>query len=107
MTPAAYKSLRPEIVETLNFFVNTDYRLYGRISERTSECLKANGVNMPDFSEVAKNRISIEIIDDAVFVFGVEMDIKKVYKKYSSLNGATRGYSVNLKTHFFKFELIS
>ena len=58
-----------------------------------------------DFATIAKANVEVEVVRNSVYVLGSEKAIKKIFRKCSEFKDAHRGYSQNLKRHFFVYDL--
>ncbi len=64
-----------------------------------------------DLSLIAKEQVAVEQISGALYAFGSELAVLRIFAKYNA-NGAVHnpncriGFSQNMQMHFFSLELI-
>jgi len=58
-----------------------------------------------NYSNIAKEAVSVEIINDVIYVFGSELATLKLLKKFRNSKNARQDYSVNLETFYFSLDL--
>lgn len=58
-----------------------------------------------NYSNIAREAVTVEIISQTVYVFGSEKAIAKITAKYRKNTKSRHGYSDDLKTYFFAIDL--
>jgi len=76
-----------------------DLTLRANLKEATDAQLKRAE---KDFQKYAGDeKITIEEINDTIYVYGSELATLRIFKKYHKGNSVVQGYSKNLKTFYF------
>ena len=58
-----------------------------------------------EVTRFAKEEVTIELINETLYVFGSELAILRIFAKYSKSENARQGYSKNMKTFYFCLDI--
>ena len=58
-----------------------------------------------NYSNIAKEAVTVEIIVETIYVFGSELATLKLLKKFNKAKNVNQGYSENLETFYFSIDL--
>jgi hypothetical protein len=58
-----------------------------------------------EVTRFAKEEVTIELINETLYVFGSELAILRIFVKYCKSENARQGYSENMKTFYFSLDI--